>query len=292
MKWLLAALCLSVLSHQAQAGTLVAVGDVHGDMKAAKSALVLAGVVDAETGQWTGGDTIVVQVGDQLDRGDDEQAILDWFERLRKEAEAAGGGFHALIGNHEMMNVAADLRYVTPGGFADFAEVPFDAADPRLAQVPVAMRGRVAAFLPGGTYAQILADHPVTLAVDGVLFAHGGVLPEHVAYGLERGNAETTAWMKGEGPFPAFLQGGESPVFTRQYSGSAALDQATCDKVDAVLKATGTKQMVVAHTVQREGINSACDGKVWRVDVGLAAHYGGRVQVLVIEGGQAKVLAN
>jgi hypothetical protein len=42
--------------------------------------------------------------------------------------------------------------------------------------------------------------------------------------------------------------------------------------------------MVVGHTVQEGGITSACDGRVWRIDVGLAAHYGGRTQVLVIEG--------
>ena len=60
---------------------VIAVGDVHGDLAAARRALRLARVVD-EDDQWVGGATWVVQVGDQLDRGDDEQAILDWFERL------------------------------------------------------------------------------------------------------------------------------------------------------------------------------------------------------------------
>ena len=38
--------------------------------------------------------------------------------------------------------------------------------------------------------------------------------------------------------------------------------------------------MVVGHTVQQAGITSACDGAVWRIDVGLASHYGGPIEVL------------
>ena len=47
---------------------LVAVGDVHGDLQALKGALRLAGVLHAKKDVWTGGRTVVVQVGYQLDR--------------------------------------------------------------------------------------------------------------------------------------------------------------------------------------------------------------------------------
>ena len=86
---------------------IVAFGDVHGDFEAARGALRLAGAID-EQDRWSGGELIVVQTGDQLDRGDQEQAILDLFERLRIESEAAGGAFHALLGNHELMNARVD----------------------------------------------------------------------------------------------------------------------------------------------------------------------------------------
>lgn len=55
------------------------------------------------------------QVGDQLDRGDNELRILLLLERLQKEAVAAGGALHVLNGNHETMNVMGDLRYATAG---------------------------------------------------------------------------------------------------------------------------------------------------------------------------------
>src|SRR4051812_18225065 len=85
---------------------IVAIGDLHGDVSALRAALRLAGAID-EAGKWIGGKLVVVQTGDQLDRGDDEPQILDLFQRLRIEAAAAGGAVHVLNGNHEVMNVQA-----------------------------------------------------------------------------------------------------------------------------------------------------------------------------------------
>ena len=99
---------------------LVAIGDLHGDLDKARRALVAARVLDPSTDRWCGGDTVVVQVGDVLDRGDGEVACLFLLERLAREAELAGGAVHVLNGNHETMNVAGRYRYATPGGLADF----------------------------------------------------------------------------------------------------------------------------------------------------------------------------
>ena len=178
---------------------IVAFGDVHGDLEAARGALRLAGAID-EQDRWIGGDLIVVQTGDQLDRGDQEQAILDLFESLRIESEAAGGAFHALLGNHELLNARLDLRYVTDGGYADFMDVveyhPSDSVQvwdrssasfrsSTLAEFEPHQRARVAAFMPGGPYANLLAERQVILQVGENVFVHGGVLPEHVAYGID-----------------------------------------------------------------------------------------------------------
>jgi hypothetical protein len=42
--------------------------------------------------------------------------------------------------------------------------------------------------------------------------------------------------------------------------------------------------------VHTEGITSACEDKVWKIDAGMAAHYGGPMQVLEIRGDQGTVL--
>ena len=81
--------------------------------------------------EWIGGDTVIVQVGDQIDscRYDglntcndptnyefDEPHdinILYFMTALHKKAAAKGGAVYSLMGNHELMNVRGDLSYVS-----------------------------------------------------------------------------------------------------------------------------------------------------------------------------------
>lgn len=268
---------------------IVAFGDVHGDLSATRAALRLAGAID-DADRWIGGDLVVVQTGDQLDRGDDEQAILDLFDRLRSEADAEGGAFHALLGNHELMNVRGDLRYVTEGGFVDFDDATeFDPDDPTLAAFEPQQRGRMAAFLPGRPYALMLAQRDVIYQRGETVFVHGGVLPDHVSYGIDRINREAREWLRGERDRPEVLAGSESPQWTRLYSDDP--DAEACTALADALRRLGAKRIVMGHTIQRGGITSACDGAAWRVDVGMAAHYGGPVEVLEIVGDSLRVLA-
>jgi hypothetical protein len=43
-----------------------------------------------------------------------------------------------------------------------------------------------------------LAKNPTVLIVNDTVFAHGGLLPLHVSYGLERLNQEVSAWMRAD----------------------------------------------------------------------------------------------
>jgi hypothetical protein len=267
---------------------IVAFGDVHGDLEATRTALRTAGAIDEES-RWIGGKLIVVQTGDQLDRGDDEREILDLFERLRVAAKAAGGAFYALLGNHELMNAMGDFRYVTDGGFADFAEgIDYDPDDPLLADFEPRERGRMAAFAPGGPYALRLAEQSVILRAGNTIFVHGGVLPDHVAYGIDRINREAKDWLLGRTEFPEILDGADSPEWSRLYSQEP--DSVACATVAQVLQLLEAQRMVVGHTVQPGGVASACEGLVWRIDSGMSAHYGGPVEVLEILGDSVRVL--
>lgn len=267
---------------------IVAFGDVHGDLEATRSALRLAGAID-EDDRWIGGELIVVQTGDQLDRGDEEQAILDLFETLRVEAAAAGGAYYALLGNHELMNVRGDLRYVTEGGFADFEDaLKYDVDDPRLEGFEPHQRARMAAFLPGEPYARLLAQRGLILVLEDNVFVHGGVLPSHVAYGIGQINREAKDWLEGKIDRPVILQGSDTPQWTRLYSKEP--DSLACDTLAQVLESLHARRMVMGHTIQDDGIASACGGRAWRIDVGMAKHYGGPVEVLEIVGDSVRVL--
>jgi hypothetical protein len=269
---------------------IVAIGDLHGDLAATRRALTLAGAIDAGD-RWIGKDLVVVQTGDVLDRGDDEQAILDLLARLAGEAAAAGGAVHALLGNHETMNAAGDFRYVTPGGWADFADAPDVTVDaPALAQelarVSPEFRPRIAAFLPGGPYARRLAQSNAVIMIGDTVFVHGGVLPAWAEYGIERINHELRCWLAGHAPKPVVLDDRDGPLWSRDYSSFVE----RCDLLQYALENLGARRMVVGHTPQLKGISSACDERVWRIDTGMAAHYGGPTEVLEIRGDTVRVL--
>jgi hypothetical protein len=267
---------------------LIAIGDYHGDLASARRALALAGVLD-DAGDWSGGDTVVVQVGDTLDRGDDERALLDLADRLATQAAAAGGAYVTLLGNHELMNVEGDFRYVTDAGFAAYDGVDgLDRDDPRIASLPRKQRGRAAAFLQGGPEARRLARHNVVVAVGDTLLVHGGLTADHIRVGLERINHDARAFMLWDDlEPPAVLDAEDGPVWNRDLADDDTVD---CDGVADMLALAGARRIVVGHTVQEHGITSACDESVFRVDVGMSRFYGGPTEVLELAGGEAFVL--
>ncbi|MCM2277904.1 MAG: metallophosphoesterase [Oligoflexia bacterium] len=92
---------------------VVAVGDIHGDLSALVTILGGQGLIDAE-GNWKGGSSQLVFVGDLNDRGPDTRYIMDYVMDLEKQAQAAGGKIQTLLGNHEVMVASGDVRYVAP----------------------------------------------------------------------------------------------------------------------------------------------------------------------------------
>jgi len=136
---------------------------------------------------------------------------------------------------------------------------------------------------PGGPLACELARHAVVLKVDDWVFCHGGLLPHHVAYGLERMNWEVSKWMTGlresdgsqQIPFIA-TSGYDSVVWNRLYSRDISdLDGHQINQIQSVLEETlqavGAKAMVVGHTPQTSGVNCAYDCSIWRIDVGMSS---------------------
>ena len=117
-----AALLAGVMpARAAETQRIVAVGDLHGDHDAWLAIARAAGVVDRK-GKWTGGKTVLVQLGDIVDRGPDSLPIIRDLMRLQREAPRRGGQVIVLVGNHEAMMMTADMRYVSPGELAAFTD--------------------------------------------------------------------------------------------------------------------------------------------------------------------------
>src|SRR4029077_1298402 len=101
--------------------SVVAIGDVHNAFDDFVAILRRTGLIN-EQNHWAGGKTTFVQVGDLLDRGPKPREVMDLMMALEKEAAQAGGRVVSLLGNHEVMNIMGDLRYVIPMNYASFAD--------------------------------------------------------------------------------------------------------------------------------------------------------------------------
>lgn len=278
MKKLLLLFLISSTSLWAQEFRIVAVGDLHGDFDNAIAVLKKAQIIDEKL-EWIGGKTILVQTGDEIDRGDGDRKVLDFFENLKPAAQMVGGEVYALLGNHEIMNADMDFRFVFEGGWSEFAEFS-DLYKPSEANsLDFKSFGRAYAFNPGGPYAKILANRLSVLKIHDIIFVHGGLLPQYARIGIDNINAEVSNWLFGVSGRPQWFEDDQNPFWTRKLSLDTT--EKDCALLKETLDLTKSKFMVVSHTVQSE-INSACDGLVYRIDTGISTYYGGPLSALEI----------
>lgn len=244
---------------------IVAVGDVHGDYDQFVKVLRAAKVIDKRN-QWIAGKTRLVQTGDVLDRAANSRKVMDLLMRLEKQAKAAGGAVHALLGNHEAMVIMGDWRYVHPGEFAAFG-------------------GKAAfgkAMSAEGVYGKWLRSHDTVVKLDGALFLHGGLRADYADRSLEEIN-RTVREELDKPPAPGITTDPRGPMWDRRLS--IGNEEDASDELAIVLKAFGASHMVVGHTVFTGGIATRAGGRLIRIDVGLSAFYRGPAACLVIEDG-------
>ena len=199
---------------------LIAIGDVHGDFDDLCALLKRFGLVDAQL-HWTGGNTTLVQTGDLIDRGPKGREVMDLFMSLEKDATKAGGQVLPLLGNHEVMNILGDLRYVPPENYAGFADsespnrrkaayqeyAAWYASHAKLLAVlkqpvlpateeewmakhPAGFTEYGEALSPDGNYGKWLRHHAAVAKIEGVIFLHGGIHPNLISLKLEQINSQ------------------------------------------------------------------------------------------------------
>lgn len=83
-----------------------AIGDVHGEYKKLLHLLQTNGLINREH-HWIAGNAMLWFIGDLVDRGPDGIGVIDLVMRLQAEAESVGGYVGSLMGNHDLMLLAA-----------------------------------------------------------------------------------------------------------------------------------------------------------------------------------------
>ena len=204
-----------VSGHHPDRHRIVAIGDLHGDLENAVRIFQDAQVVDLEH-NWASGTDTVIQMGDVVDRGPHAHSIMTWFLQLRDQANAQRGEFITLLGNHELMNLMKDVRFVDAGMVQAFGGWP----------------NWYAHFSdPEKLYGSYMSQLPMAVIRNGTLFVHGGLSPKMLL--LHDGSITVlnnkAASVLGGKQFTDPLVGVEGPVWNREVIHEA--ETGICDKL-------------------------------------------------------------
>ena len=301
---------------------LVAIGDLHGDLIAAFKVLKLAEVIpqnskmnDVNNVHWCGGSTWVIQLGDQIDRCradwaenncvknfddvfEDEgnnQVIFNLFLRLDEEAKKYGGRVLGLLGNHELMNIDKDFRYVSAKEFLEF--VPPDQRTGKYTKdgYPMGYWHRTKAFERGGNIAKIYSIKKKSIILIGsYLFVHGGMSIDLAKkYSIPEINQVVSKWLLKQDNeteskiFDEIFRDDDdmSPFWCRVFSEEEGEDENTEENFNRLMSEVNKKNksiqpikgMVVAHTPQfmdNKYLNGIYNKRLWRIDVGMSRAFG------------------
>ncbi|MFC1662450.1 metallophosphoesterase, partial [Gemmatimonadota bacterium] len=264
---------------------IFAVSDIHGEYEALVDLLEKAGVVDEDL-SWSWGDGHLVILGDVFDRGAMVTECLWLIHRLEREAAEEGGAVHYLLGNHELMALRGDLRYVNSRYMEGIvAEVGIEYED---------------LFGPDMELGRWLRSKNTAIKLNDVLFVHAGLGPEVVERGLSlqdinegvREGIDFRSYAFVFSEMPGFLYQSAGPVWYRGYhrDQDGWYSQATMDDVEAVLDHFGATATVVGHTEVGQ-VEALYRGLVFGIDVPLERL--GSFQALLWEGGRSfRVLGN
>lgn len=276
------------------ASAVVAIGDVHGAFDDFVAILQRSGLTDKQN-HWAGGKTTFVQTGDLIDRGPKPREVMDLMMALEKEAPNAGGRVVSLLGNHEMMNLMGDLRYVTVENYASFADsnseqrqkaayqlyVKWRNSHPQLlaelpqpmeiteaewmARHPVGFVEHADAFGPNGTYGKWVRGHAALAEVGEVVFLHGGIDPSLAHLKLDTINGHIRDEIKAYDEAKQYLLDKNVilPFFTLQEMTAVVQAEITAERKSQVPPDPQGQARLVQFLGYGDWLSVRVDGPLW-----------------------------
>jgi hypothetical protein len=273
---------------------VVAIGDVHGAFDDFVAILQRSGLIDKQN-HWAGGKATFVQTGDLIDRGPKPRQVMDLMMALEKEAPPAGGRVVGLLGNHEVMNLMGDLRYVTPENYASFADSdseqrqkaayqqyakwrsshaqllaelpqPMELTEGEwMARHPLGFVEHAEAFSSKGIYGKWIREHSALALVGGVIFLHGGIDPSLAHLKLDTINGHVRDEIKAFDDAKQYLldKGVILPFFTLQEITIAVQAELSAERKAQVPVDPQGQARLVQFLGYGEWLSVRVDGPLW-----------------------------
>ena len=244
---------------------IVVIGDIHADYETLIKTLQYAGLINKKL-EWVGKKTHLVVIGDLVDgknrvgdwTNDSDIRVINFLEKLMSSANKVGGKVVILLGNHEFMNMAGNFSY---SGLKGIKEMGGE-------------NGRSKYFR--GEFKQFAKKCYLAVQYDDWIFCHAGIAPEiSKKYSIHDLNTLLLLYLDNKmndsikNRFVEIISGMHGILTTREFG----VDEVDCARLNKTLTNYRANHMVVGHTVQKH-INSLCNHKLWRVDVGLSRAFG------------------
>ncbi len=237
------------------------VGDIHGQFDRLLDNLQTHGVIDKQL-KWNWKKGHLVFVGDIFDRGTKVTETLWFIYRLEQEAEKAGGQVHITFGNHELMVLNKDNRYIAREykTLCNNLGLNYDAL-----------------FHSNSVLGEWLRSKNSLTKINDVLFVHAGISTKQVESGISP--EQTNALMRqyfvaGSNPnnhekYEQILRS-FGPFWYRGYfMERSKYKKITETELDGILKELNVSRIVVGHT-ENEILGSPFNGKIIDVNIPLA----------------------
>ncbi len=246
---------------------LLVLSDIEGEFANFKTLLLANGVIDGNY-EWIFGDGHLVICGDMFDRGTHVTEYLWLLYKLEEDAKAKGGYVHVILGNHDIMNLSGDFRYVQPKYFETAKALGVEYRE---------------LFGKNTELGRWLRTKNIMEKIGDMLFLHAGISPEVTRLGLSAQLINDSSRMYYDidiDSLPAsiarFYGTDNSPFW---YRGYFIAPRATESQVDSSLTLFDVKKIFVGHTVLKD-ILKLYGGKVIGLDVN---QHEGNAQAILIE---------
>jgi len=238
---------------------MLIISDIEGNFEGFESILTGARVVDSQL-NWTFGNGHLILPGDFFDRGLNVTECLWLIYKLETEAAQAGGKVHFILGNHEVMNMRGDFRYVRKKYLANADSLGLDYKN---------------LYSSESELGRWLRSKNCIERIGNYIFVHGGISPQLQATNMNVGEINGHLRLIMDKPFDSTSTYADSLILRKNgplwYRG-IAMSELTSDSLNGILQHFDAEKVIIGHTVFDE-ITNLYDGRVIAIDLDHAENH-------------------